>query len=222
MRQAKLVGLVAVAAMAAMAMIGAGSASAATAFCKSNTSPCPGEEQLEAGSFTPNVGNVTIWFSSPFGQVNCESEIGFHTTETSGTPLHGVIDTFSLSGCENYGEPCEVEMINLDPESEIGYAATFSHSGGGNGTVSITKSELGNIGFRFLPVPQSQCTYFDGCEFTAEQVNLGFTGGKGALLQALGASFSASAATKRCIVFGKPKIVGEPGWWNSPLYLTSA
>jgi hypothetical protein len=118
MRLIKMFGLTAIAALATMAFIGAGSASAIT-LCKeaqNASEECPAGKRYPSGTVLKAslvTGTKAVLLSN-LGTIECnKAETAGKTSEESGSPLKGQIETVTFSECEVEGVPCTVTTENL-------------------------------------------------------------------------------------------------------------
>jgi hypothetical protein len=181
MKYLKMLGLAAIAALALTAF-GAGSASAATHLCSTNTSPCTGtiygagtalSGKLKAGTnavLTNSLDQVTCTSSSVSGEI---------TEATNGAGnVTGKFTSVTFTGCtDQNGSNCTVETKNLPWHAEGTTEGTKSN---GNGKLDVKSNGTGS------PEAKVVCGGFLSCTFGTELATLGVTGGNPAFIKAAG------------------------------------
>ena len=174
MRPLKLA-LISAAAALSIAALGSASASATT-LCSTNTSPCTGKI-YEAGEALSGQLKAATVFTNNFSNVTCQkSTFSGETTSKGGTgkPVTASIKsvTFSMTECKTAGgNECTVTATNTP------WAASFSANGGGNGSLLLSSSGIGN------PAIHLNCAkglVFE-CTLKATSITLSVTGGSPAI-----------------------------------------
>ncbi|MGN6254287.1 MAG: hypothetical protein ACTHO8_04815 [Solirubrobacterales bacterium] len=127
MKYVKMLGLAAIAAAALMAFAAVGSASAATTLTCGSGTLCAAETTIESKS----EGKAVL--DAPFGNVECESTVKGHTTNTAGSP-DGPITSLTWSNCGG-DTVTTLENGSLSIETE---GATSNN----NGTLKSTGSKV--------------------------------------------------------------------------------
>jgi len=187
MKQVKMLGLAAVAALGLMAMTGAGTASA-TELCSTNTSPCTGVMYPPGTAVSVQLkpGTVATW-TNPIANVTCQkSTIGGKTTSTGakGVAVTGAIESLAFSECKTAsGVACTMRTANLP------YAASFTATGGGNGTLTVTGGGTGDPGVAV------ECGFVINCTVTTADASLEVTGGNPAIAKANALPFTPAGVT---------------------------
>ena len=148
MNRMKTILLAAVAAMALMAIAGAGSAMATpTSLCKAPTTPgglpiCEGAHLYPAGTtiHAHLEAGTRLVIPTPNGVVECvTSTIDGNTEKATAMPLGVFINVLSFNGCEDAGEPVDVEAVKPGTlDIEIIDLPVWTH----NGTLTLTGTEL--------------------------------------------------------------------------------
>lgn len=178
MKHLKILGLAVVAAMALAAFAGASTASA-TELCSTNTSPCTGTKYGSGTTVHTVLKSSTVaTLTNPITNVTCTESTTHGTTTNAGgkgVAVTGKITTFTFGGCKTSGgTPCTVTSVNVG----TGYNASIAATGGGNGTLTVTSSNVGNPGAKV------ECGILINCTFTTASAALGVTGGNPAIAKA--------------------------------------
>jgi hypothetical protein len=137
-----------VAAAALLATIGAGTASATfTSLCKAPTTPgglpiCEGAHLYPAGTTVQAhlEAGTRLVIPTPNGVVECVgSTIDGNTEMATAKPLGVFINVLSFGGCEDAGEPVDVQAVKPGTlDIEIIDLPVWTH----NGTLTLTGTEL--------------------------------------------------------------------------------
>jgi hypothetical protein len=213
MKLIKMLGLAMVAAVAAMAFVGVSSASA-TELCSTNTSACTGTMYPAGTAISGTSAKAEL--KTKGGLVNptvtcTKSTTSGKTTNLgkAGEAVTGVIETLTFEGCTNSvdGKTCTANTTNfLEPSKP--WNASVTASGGGNGTLTVTKGEKGNPGGTFncssLAAPE--------CSYSTEKASLTVTGDTPATATAKEIPLKSVAPSS----FGCP----PEGFWSATYSLT--
>jgi hypothetical protein len=144
----KVVLIAATAVAALMAIVGAGNASATvTSLCKAPTTPgglpiCEGNHLYPVGTtiHAHLEAGTKLTIPTPNGVVECStSTIDANTEQATAKPLGAIVNMLSFGGCEDAGEPVDVEAVlkgTLD--IELIDLPVWTH----NGTLTLTNSEI--------------------------------------------------------------------------------
>ncbi|HET9592709.1 MAG TPA: hypothetical protein VFP17_07325 [Solirubrobacterales bacterium] len=148
MNTLKKLALAAVAVVALMATVGAGSASATfTSLCRAPTTPgglpiCEGAHLSPAGTtiHAHLEAGTRLVIPTPNGVVECAgSTIDGNTEQQTAKPLGVFINVLNFGGCEDAGEPVDVEAVKPGTmDIEIIDLPVWTH----NGTLTLTNSEI--------------------------------------------------------------------------------
>jgi hypothetical protein len=179
MKYLKMLGLAASAALAITAF-GAGSASAATHLCSTNTNPCTGTVYGVGTTFAGKLKiGTTAVLTNNVDTVSCSSSVisGEITEATNASGnVTGKFTSVTFTGCtDQNGANCTVEIKNLPWHAEVLTEATKSN---GNGKLLIKGSGVGH------PEAKVVCPGFLSCTFGTTLALLGVTGGNPALIKA--------------------------------------
>jgi hypothetical protein len=179
MKYLKMLGLAAIAALALTAF-GAGSASAATHLCSTNTSPCTGTIYGAGTKLTATLktGTSAVLTSSPFTIICSSSAIsGELTTATNAAGnVTGSITSITFTRCtDQNGGSCTFEAANLPWHIEV---TTETPKSNGNGRVHMRSGGEGSPATTFI------CGSFLSCTVGTQLATLGITGGSPAALKA--------------------------------------
>jgi hypothetical protein len=180
MKYVKMLGLAAVAAMALTALVGAGTASAGTVACTSNTSPCATEytgaieSSLKTGTaavLTNSLDKVTCTESSMNGKITVATNASGNST--------GEITAVTFSGCtDQNGASCTATAGNLAWHAEA-TATEISGKPNGNGKMTVKSGGSGN--------PQATVVCGSGnflnCTFGVESATVDVIGGSQATIK---------------------------------------
>ncbi len=134
--------LVLFSAVAALALVALGNASAsATTLCSTNTSACTGTIYKSGTTISASLKAATI-FTSFFTNITCQkSALGGKTTSNGGAglPVTASITSLTVEECKTTGlNECTLTAANLP------WSASFSANGGGNGSLLLSSSGVGN------------------------------------------------------------------------------
>jgi hypothetical protein len=169
MRYVKTVSLAAMAIAAVMAFAAAGSASANTVLCEheeGKSAPAICETPYAGGTAIEGKSTKTVLESS-LGTVTCtESVSKGKTSEESGNPLKGKIESLTFSKCTLGTTSCTATSVHLP------YNAAVTHTEGTfNGIMKVTNGGTGAPGATVV------CGSLINCTFTAEGIELDALGG---------------------------------------------
>ncbi|MGN6663113.1 MAG: hypothetical protein ACTHK6_02725 [Solirubrobacterales bacterium] len=148
MKQLKILGLAVIAATALMAFA-AGTASATpTSLCKAPTTTeaglpvCEGVHLYPAGTNIHAVleAGTRLSIPTPNGVVECNTAtLNAFTEQQTAMPLGSVVNALTFNGCEDAGEPVDVETVkNGTLDTEIIDLPVWTH----NGTLTLTGTEI--------------------------------------------------------------------------------
>jgi hypothetical protein len=172
-RYLKLMGLAALMAAALTAFLGASSASAVT-LCKANENPCSNDYAAGTTISGSLVANTKAVLLSGIGNVECEeSTVSGKTSELSGSPLMGLIESLTFAKCLLGSTSCTVTVENLP------YLVSITASGSGNGTMTVEHDGTGG-----MPQAHVNCGSAFNCIVGNDPVTLPVAGGAPAIITA--------------------------------------
>jgi hypothetical protein len=167
MKRTALLALVAIAALACTALASASSAFASdTVLCKTNESfsgsYCLNGNTYAAGT-SLKASSSSVKFASSLASITCtESSLEGKTSAQKGEPLSAEFSSWTLAGCKTTsGTSCTATAQHLP------YTASFVHSEGGNGSVSL-KGSGGGSGWRMVCGGITNCTFTFGSSIPVE------------------------------------------------------
>lgn len=145
-----------------------GASASATTLCSTNTSPCTGTIYKENTAISGKQKTATI-FTNSFSNVTCQkTTFSGETTSLGGTgkPVTASIKALTFEECKTAGgNACTLTPTNTP------WAGSFSANGGGNGSLLLSSSGIGNPGIHLF------CEGVFNCTVKAASITLSVTGG---------------------------------------------